>query len=315
MKHNVSVSISIFNRPGSFFFKGCLVFWMKKVIRKVMKIQRGPDVVLKSLTRGLDKTNTRHNVNPNLGEMSETVHVISNVEALKWAIQEKKAGKIKTLVTGPNITLLPSDDGKILCDPAIDIILLPSEWTKDAYAKDCPEIEGKIKVWPSGVEIPEQSLRKKNTFIVFKKQYDENAYNKIIEKLEQSQVQFKVLVYGSFNQRQYFDLLEEAKGMIYLQKSESQGIALQEAWARNVPTLVSNSLSYTYAATNVTVSGQISAPYLTNEAGMFFDNSGEFPKKLTEFIEKIETFTPREYCIKKLSDEASARTYIEHIFK
>lgn len=304
--------VSILNRPGKIFFEGCLKFYFKSFIRRMLSINRGPDVVLKSLFRGLSGLKIPFNFNPTSKQLADTVHVLSNPAALKWAIKQKTLGKIKTLVAGPNICILPSDFDNLLCSKAIDIILLPSEWTKEAYTLEKPELKNKIKVWPAGVAIlplPERIPVKK--ILLFKKEFDEKSYLKIKEILQSKKILHVEIDYGSFSQADYFQSLSKVCGMIYLQKAESQGLALQEAWARNIPTLVWNSGTYTYPNTNITVRGPVGAPYLTDQSGLFFDSINEFPEKLQDFIDKIDTFTPRDYCIKYLSDEASSLLYSE----
>ena len=330
-----SLKISIINKPASIFFRGSTKFYTKKFLRSILGIQRGPDVVLKSLVRGLklspslssavepSPTELEFNVNPNKRHLHKIVHVLSNPVALEWAIEQKKLGNIKRLIAGPNISILPSLDNYIFNSPEIDLILLPSEWTKDAYIKDCPAIADKIQVWPSGVQIPnEESLtnqynidNKNKFYIVFKKTFSEENYEEILKKLSVQNVPFKSLVYGTFKQSEYFEILKNARGVIYLQKAESQGIALQEAWARNVPTLVWDSKEYTYTQTSITITGNVSAPYLTNQSGMFFSSLEEFDDKFKKFNDNISTFKAREYCIENLSDLASAKKYLEYIQK
>jgi hypothetical protein len=315
--------ISIINKPSSIFFKRCGVFYVKKVLRSLLRIQRGPDVVLKSLVRGLEsvRSEIEFNVNPSRKNLHKTVHVLSNPVALEWAIQQKRLGKIGKLIAGPNVSILPSSDNRVFDHPEIDLILLPSEWTKDAYIKESPAIAPKIRVWPSGVQIPTENspalakASSKEFYLIFKKTFSDEVYDKIAQILSLKDIPFKTLIYGTFKQPEYFALLERAKGMIYLQKAESQGIALQEAWARNVPTLVWDSKHYTYDNTDLTITGKVSAPYLSDASGMFFESLEEFDRKFTEFDSKIDTFTARDYCIKNLSDLASAQKYIEYIFQ
>ena len=106
--------------------------------------------------------------------------------------------------------------------------------------------------------------------------------------------------------------MEETKFLIYLQESESQGMALQEAWAHNVPTLVWNSIT-TSPLTGSKTYEKVAAPYLTDESGEFFKDFEEFKNKLQKFIEKLNYFRPAEYCKNNLSIEKSAEIYVNII--
>lgn len=327
------IKISILQKPGAFIFKGCIRYYAKKIIRGVLGIQRGPDVVLRSLIRGLKLTNVEFNVNPNSRHTHRIVHVTSNPVALTWAIKQKKLGKIDKLIAGPNISILPTDDKSVLLDPSIDIVLVPSEWIKEGFSQCSATLKHKLRVWPSGVEIPDRpdntNGAQEQNFIIFKKEFSDEKFEAIKTKLNLAKIKYTVLEYGKFKQRDYFKLLESASGMIYLQKAESQGVALQEAWARNVPTLVWDSKTYTYSnnsnnsntsnvtGTNITVSGKVSAPYLTEQSGLFFDSVEDFDGKFKEFSDRIKNrqFSARAYCIERLSDKASVDMYLDYISK
>ncbi len=309
--------ISLVNIPGTLLFKGCVIFYLKKIVKAILNIQRGPDVVFKSLIRGLNDLSASYNINPSLDKMSENVHVISSVAALNWAIKQKHLGKINKLIAGPNISTLPYYNGAVLCDPAIDIILVPSEWVKEVYSKSRPEISSKIRVWPAGVKVPEITAKplrplSERKSLVFRKSIDDVSFNKITEELKNRKILFKVISYGSFKQEEYFDLLKDSDGLIYLQEVESQGLALQEAWARSVPTLVWNKGHFTYP-TGERIDGNIVAPFLTPETGMFFKNAENFPSAFDEFQSKLHSFTPRDYVIKNLSDKVCAENYLKII--
>lgn len=308
--------VSIFTRPGNLIFKGCLTHYAKFAARKMLRIKRGPDVVLNSLVRGLNEAGIAFNINPPMRDASPIVHVISNPEALRWAIRHKKSGRFKKLVAGPNVSVLPTDDDGVLADPNIDAILVPSTWSKDAHVQSVPSIASKIRVWPAGVAIPELSetqvasqQRKAFQLILFIKQVPQEIVDAVTSELFKQNINFKTLKYGAFLQKEYFDLLRESSGMIYLQQVESQGIALQEAWSFDVPTLVWNKGQFTYPGTEITVYGNISAPYLKGEAGMFFNGAEDFPDCLDAFLARLDYLKPREYCISNLSDLASAHIY------
>lgn len=351
-----SVSVSIILRPGTLFFKGFLSYYFKSAIRKLLRIKRGPGAVLQSLVRGLCKEGIIFNINPRRENLAETVHVISNKEALKWALNLKSKGLIKRIVAGPNIAVLPTDHQSLLTDEQIDIILAPSEWVKDLYIKMCPTLASKIRVWPSGVQIPDESeivpRDKRHTILVYKKQFNPVLAQTIIKDIEKyiteqnlSQnslnnlpYKLKVLEYGKFKQNEYFEILKSTRALVYLQVSESQGLALQEAWARNIPTFIGDTRSY--STEGAVVDGNISAPYLTPEAGTLFDHpcsssntyiaqnteGPNFIKNLEKFEQnfrsdfanfmakvEIDTFTPRDYCIRELSDKASVDIYMNII--
>lgn len=299
----------LLTRPPKLFFHGYAKFYLKSLIKGLIRSKRGPDGVLNSLRKGLDQIGFQYalNIKPN---KNDTVHVLSNIAALRYAIKLKASGNISKLIAGPNLVIIPTDAGNILSDKNIDAILINSQWTKDFYSSLLTDVEDKIYIWPAGVDIPNIADKKKDNVIVFKKSVPQDIFEKVITILREKNISHTVLEYGKFKQEDYFNLLAQSSSMIYLQEVESQGIALQEAWIRNIPTLVWNKGSYEYPTGHI-VTGNISAPFLTPEAGMFFQGVDDFESQITAFISNLSNFTPRQYCEQNLSNKASALTYVK----
>lgn len=303
-------SVSILTRPAKLIFEGCFKYYLKKYVRMIMRLKRGPDAVFEGLIRGLKTAKIPFNVDPFPSKLANTVHVLSNPVALAYAINLKKTGRIKRLIAGPNITVLPTEHGKILCSEHIDKILVPSQWTKEAYIMSESSLLPKIETWPVGVEIPQITQTKtKNDLIVFIKKVDEEILSAVLNELKERRLSFKKITYGSFTRKQYMRALQSSRGMIYLQEVESQGLALQEAWSYNIPTLVWNKGFFKYPGTDIKVEGKVSAPYLTDAAGIFFKDKDNLTGKLDIFLNSLKNYSPRDYCVKNLSDEASIKIY------
>jgi len=290
---------------------------IKNKVTKLLGKQRGPAGVLRSLKQGLEKNNIEFKVNPRLSDIkkNDIVHVLSSFEALRAAIELKESLKISRLVAGPNITVLPTDNNGILLNKNIDIILQPSDWTKDLYVSICPELKDKIKVWPAGVEDfgIENNILNKNTVIVYKKDCPLELYNDTVKKLTERNFVVKTIEYGNFKKDEYLKLLDESKFMVYLTQSESQGLALHEAWMRNIPTLVWNQGFYRINSLDVFNTEKVSAPYLSKENGLFFNGTSDFSEKLDLFVQNLNQYTPRLDSLSKFTDSKSALAYIAQI--
>ncbi|PIT88169.1 MAG: hypothetical protein COU29_04120 [Candidatus Magasanikbacteria bacterium CG10_big_fil_rev_8_21_14_0_10_36_32] len=287
---------------------------LKSFIKFFIGKKRGPAAVTESLLRGLRELNYiyKYNVNAAEIEKDDTIYINESVATLKWAINAKKQGKIKRLITGPNITVAPDDQGGIMLDQNIDLILFPSQWTKNFWLLTNPELAEKIKIWPAGVVLPSKTDEEKKYFIVYQKNASDSLLKSIVENLIGQNIQFKMINYGNYKQEDYFKLLNGSRGMIYLSESESQGLALQEAWAHNVPTLVWNR-GYVEQKQRRFEGKKISAPYLTEQAGMFFVGQADFNDTLEQFISKLVNFVPREYIMNNLTDKICAENFLKLI--
>lgn len=276
-------------------------YW-KWIVRQLTNKYSGPDAVRDGLVRGLQELGVEFELNPK--KPSEIAIVLSGITVLNQVVKLKRSGHIKTIIAGPNIVSNPHDGDNIILSQEIDVVLVPSQWVVDLYVQVVPEIANKIKVWPAGVPISNESSRT-NKPIIYDKLGDISLLTKIQEILA---VPATVFSYGSFNHKDYLEALSESPYLIYLAKSESQGLALQEAWAHDVPTLVKKSTHWEGVGLTWDAQ-QINCPYLTPELGVIFENIEELPI----MIERVSTLHPKQYCDKNLSDRASAQLLLELI--
>lgn len=268
---------------------------------------RGPQAVQRSLFSGLNELGAHWRVNARVKNQFNRVGVLADLKTLLWAIEQKRTGKIKHILAGPNIVVNALSNNNIIQDPAIDIILVPSQWVYDLYVSEAPSIRQKLRIWAAGVHVPRPSdLQKKIDFLIFKKKDNLGMSNRIAEYLQKRGYTVRILIYGTFKQSEYWRLLDRSKYMIYLSESESQGLAMAEAWARNVPTLVWERGFWAYEG--YYWKGNTASPYVTEKNGMRFKDYEEFIEVLPIFMST--PFTPKEYVRRELSDKVSAKKYL-----
>jgi hypothetical protein len=282
---------------------------IKTFARKLLgRDARGPRAVLTSLRNGLGEIGCEYSLNRPIGEKVGLACVLSDVKTLNWAIGQKKKNRIGKIIAGPNIAITPKQFNGILQDPGLDVIIAPSQWVRDFYVKMAPGLAQKIQIWPAGVAVPkEQKVTKEFDFLIFNKlKADTSLFERITRYLEGQNYQFRVLSYGSFKQEQYFKSLQSCKNLIYFSDSESQGLAMFEAWARGVPSLVWDKGFFEYGGISIT--GYTSSPYLTEAAGERFRDFGEFTRILPKFLQTA--YSPRGYVLENFTDKICAQKYL-----
>jgi hypothetical protein len=268
---------------------------------------RGPKAVLESLCKGLTEAGVEYEVNLKF-KKAEHVCVLSGVSTLRWAIKQKKIGKVKSIVAGPNLVISTKDEKEILLDPAIDAIIVPSQWVYDFYSKESPQITSKLRIWPAGVTIPASKPSQKYIdFLVYNKLGNENLSDQIVSELQKKNYKVRVFNYGKFEQQEYFKALEASRFEIYLSRSESQGLAMFEAWARGVPTLAWE--KGLWELNGIKVTGKISAPYLNSECGDSFLDFNDFLKVLPKFFST--GYDPKSYVERLFSNKVCAEKYLK----
>lgn len=285
----------------------------KLLIKRLLGQKRGQDRVVDSLIKGLGEINHSfvYNVKADKINAEDVVCVNGSYDALLWAIDAKREGRFKKLIVGPVMVVSPKDKHAIICDPHIDTLIVPSQWVKDFWLSVAPDLKDKITVWASGVDVyPSSSISKKSRVLIYKKNDNEDLVNDIKNFLSKNGVPYDVIRYGFYTHKKYLQLLDSAKALIFISESESQGIALCEAWMKDVPTLVWNRGYWSFAG-NYWKDDKISAPYLHETCGLFFKDSRDFVDTWKIFFDKSDVFSPREYAISHFSNKAVAEEFLK----
>lgn len=279
---------------------------------------RGPDAVLASLLHGLRAQRHALSLNPRrLKGSGGAVGVLANVDALSEAIAWRRESEHGRLLAGPNLVVLPSDAPKLMMAPEIDVCLVPSEWVKRLYEEDTPALRGRIAIWPAGVNTdywrPDAtSKHDARRALIYAKhvQGQRNATEAEVHDASQALAargfRVRVLRYGSLRPRDYRAALRNADVLVFFSPTESQCLALVEAWSVGTPTLVWACGRLNYKGR--TYSGS-SAPYLTADTGVAFRDSVELESLLAQWEEMRPQFRPRAWVLENMSDEICARQY------
>jgi len=130
------------------------------------------------------------------------------------------------------------------------------------------------------------------------------------------------IVYGSYQEQHFKHVLHTSKFGIWVGSHESQGFALQEALACDVPLLIIDVKSQRDEKNNRTMiddtdCGVTSAPYWSDKCGRKIyvnnDDPDSFFTELKQFIQDLPTFSPRQFIIDNLNVVACAKR-IERLF-
>lgn len=248
------------------------------------------------------------------------VGVLSGLDTLV-GVPNTSAEPGTQIVAGPNLVVLPSEGAQLLQRPEIRTIVVPSHWVQEMWVRDLPEISTKLKVWAAGVDYEYWSpspgldghIRGDSRILVYVKQTTAPV-ELVLSTLRDLDLPFDVIKYGRYRPSQFRRLLREANLMVYLGGSESQGLALHEAWATDTPTLVysppeqwvqvPDGRSFPLAADEFSP-----APYLTSERGTLWSTTVE----LQQLLERDAPFnySPRSSSIDEFSLRVSARKYLD----
>ena len=111
-----------------------------------------------------------------------------------------------------------------------------------------------------------------------------------------------LLVYGNYSISEFRAALDGAVAAVFLTRTESQGIALSETWAMDVPTLVyTNGFTYPHDVFGRLWLHQNPAPYLNYLNGAWWNSLSGLLKILGRI--DLHHFQPRNYVLTCMTDE------------
>jgi hypothetical protein len=271
---------------------------------------RGHPAVTRSLIEGLEKIHADANYNPrSYNSIGETVLVLSGISALKQAIKLKRKGHIKKLLAGPNMVEFPSDYNGLVASPELDYYVINCDWTKDLYEKDSPSLEGRCVIWPAGVDTEywkPDPTKGRTTILIYEKQRKGpvGPVGPYKNWLEQQGYKVQIIKCGEYTLLEFLQALQHSQLMIGFVMDESQGIAWAEAWSTDVPTLIWRNTVNSIRGRSYECS---TAPFLTKDNGLFFDDFEHFKQVFQKWITSRDSFRPRMWVMENMSDEFCAR--------
>lgn len=319
-----SVRVLVLTRP--MFRRGCVVsafvtrarYLARAVVIALFgpfigrRLVNGPLQVELSLVRGLRKLGWQVDHNPFYGGGGWSLILVPNgLPAFHQALELRTMNVGRILVAGPNLCNwteeleLEPEGGKP------DLYIQPCEWARDRLAQRPPQMPCPIIVVPAGVD-PEiwrrptdrQSSRR---ILIFDKKAPSAVVDLCRAAADEQGFAVTVVSYGGYNWKTYRDGLAEVDAMVYLSSSESQGIAMFEAWAMDVPTFV-------YEREKQGSSAMLSpSPYLCEETGAFFTERNELEKLLESLANGRSAYAPRNWIERNGTDVASVRRLISLI--
>jgi hypothetical protein len=158
--------------------------------------------------------------------------------------------------------------------------------------------------------------------LLYFKHRDPQLLSDIKTLLERKLLSYKVFSYGSYHEEDYINTLQKSKFMLTLDAHESQGFALQEAMACNVPLLVFD-IKTVYEEHNSTFFNKYkplelkatSVPYWSEKCGLKNTELEEVPALLDEMMLKYQTFEPRQFILDNLSEEVCMKRILDWYHK
>jgi hypothetical protein len=147
------------------------------------------------------------------------------------------------IIAGIGLMTHPAEWATLCEDYPVVKYLQHSAWANNVYI---PYYGSSVcEQWAAGIETdkwqPLNNSKKTIDFLIYNKirwehtKFDNELRTPIIDKITKAGFTYREVVYGQYNEAEYFDLLKQSRAMLFLCEHESQGFACCEALSMNVP--------------------------------------------------------------------------------
>ena len=222
---------------------------------------------------------------------------------------------------GPHLSVFP-DEKLLKIKGEKTIYIQPSRWVIDLWKIYFPICDNlPLKVLPFGVDTEcfneIKPWNQRNKVFLYTKHRNSDDLKKIQHFLQYKNIEYKIFDYDQrYNENEYIDYLHDSKYAIFLDAHESQGFAIQEALACNVPLFVWSVKSMNQElGTNYQDFPATSIPYWDERCGEYFHEFEEMETIFDLFLSKLElgNYRPREYILENLSMEICEKKMMDLI--
>lgn len=233
----------------------------------------------------------------------------------------------KKFIFGPHFSVFPNPsqlDALQANKYKNSIYIQPSEWAAQTWKDMGAEQFIPIRTFAFPVDTtifaPTEHMESEKTDVfLYIKQRHPNEISQLKAFLALHNITtYKIFDYSKrYNERDYINTLQKAKYGIWLGRHESQGFALEEALAMNVPLLVWDVTSmnqeegYNYKDIPATT-----IPYWDSRCGEYFHHLSELPAAFQTLQTKLKTpssYNPRQYVLEQLSTEKCRESFMKMI--
>lgn len=199
------------------------------------------------------------------------------------------------------------------------IYIQPSEWVVQLWKNRGAEQFLPVQAFAFPVDTdkfqPSTKAPPKDQILIYSKHRNPNELHYLITFLNQQQLtNYRIFDYKQrYQEEEYLNYLQQCKYGIILDAHESQGFAIEEALACDIPLLVWNAqtMNQEYNAHYQPVPCT-SIPYWNASCGEFFHKPDELFETFQRFQSQLQNqaYTPRQYILANLSTEKCAERFL-----
>lgn len=193
------------------------------------------------------------------------------------------------------------------------IYIQPSQPSVDTWQREFNFKALPMKAMPFGVDTGRFVGNEKTTrsnVVVYYKSRDPREIELLLNFLNGKNLDYKLFSYQKkYREEEFLEYVKTCKFGIVLGRHESQGFAIEEMLSCSVPLLVwgvtLRKQEYPTISGYQNVKSPVSTvPYWSNQCGEVFYDYNELENTYEKFIDKLDSYKPREFIVDNLSLEA-----------
>jgi len=272
----------------------------------------GPTKVVRNVMKGLDRLGYPYVVNRDV-RSTRRLWVANESVPLQYLPRERPF-----TVAGPSIWVLPEDIRERI-DWNRMVYVQPSLWTCRLWEfygfSKCPMV-----IWPVGLDLDDYSPAVRGSVsrkvVIYHKDRDPQELPALIASLARRRLDAILIIYGRYRQEDFIEAVRSSAFVIWHGARESQGLALEEVLACNVPILVWDVPRLTDAhggyqfRPETDAVGVTAAPYFDKRCGIKVLRPDSIDDAIDEMIDRIDEFAPRAFVNDNLSLERQTRAFV-----
>lgn len=276
--------------------------WYSEKYWRHSKTCSGPQKVIQNLIEALDECKVPYAINEDKYDFNYLIQYDAE------AYEKHERLEHDSCVIGPQIWPF-NEYGSFLKDNPqyYKKLIVPGEsvyqsFIDQGYQKD------KLAKWPVGIKDINVERSEDIKILVYFKRRSQDELDHVISNLNYP---YHILRYGSYDQEEFYNALQECNYGIVIDGPESQGIAIQEMMSSNMPLLIWDNTEWEEMP-GLMNPVPTSVNYWSSECGEKFYREEEFSDAFNKLINN--KYHPKEYVKRELSYKVSVEKLME-IFK
>ena len=283
-----------------------------------------------SIKNMIVKNNSEYSIHPDLSHIDDTFDIAMCFDVFYPPDCFPEHCKV---IYGPHFFVFPEDMSHPIFnynyDPTRFFYNTLCEWNYVIHKSFAPHFGIQFLRCPFGIDYETiqiaPPIESRKGILIYVKGRLESEVKYMLDFLDSKGEMYTIIRYGTYKNSDFLEKLRLSKYVVWIGRHESQGFALQETLASNIPILIwdvksmyeeygsnQKSIYESYKLSDKSLAAT-AAPYWSDECGEKFYEKEELSDKYDMMNYKLSRFNPRSFIEKYLSHSATFKGLMQAI--